>query len=56
MEFAITFREESKLVLTAKDGTMLNKGAQIAWNGAVGFLFLGVIAAAMLANALVEKR
>tara|TARA_R110000851_G_scaffold128408_1_gene260820 strand:+ start:271 stop:378 length:108 start_codon:yes stop_codon:yes gene_type:complete len=35
---------------------MFNKGLQIAWNGTVGVLFLGVIAVAMVANALLEER
>jgi len=35
---------------------MWDKGAQLAWNGAVGLLFLGVIAITMTANALFEDR
>jgi len=35
---------------------MWDKGVQLAWNGAVGLLFLGVIAVAMTANALLEDR
>jgi len=35
---------------------MLAKGAQIVWNGTVGFAFLGVIAVAIVANALIADR
>jgi len=35
---------------------MLDKGLQLAWNGVVGVIFLGVITAAMVANAFLEDR
>jgi hypothetical protein len=35
---------------------MWNKGVQIAWNTTVGFVFLGIIAATMAANSLLEDR
>jgi hypothetical protein len=35
---------------------MWDKGLQLAWNGAVGLLFLGLIAVTMTANALIEDR
>jgi len=35
---------------------LINKGLQLAWNGAVGIAFLGIIAATMVANSLLEKK
>jgi len=35
---------------------MIDKGLQIAWNGAVGLFFLGILATMMAAKALNEKR
>ena len=35
---------------------MLAKGAQIVWNGTVGLAFLGIIAVAIVANALIDNR
>ena len=35
---------------------MIDKGLQLVWNGAVGLVFLGILAAAMTAQAVLEKR
>jgi len=35
---------------------MWNKAVQLAWNGAVGLIFLGVIGFTMTAKAMIEKR
>ena len=35
---------------------MLGKGVQIAWNGITGLVFLGILAAAMVAKTVIERR
>ena len=37
-------------------GTMIEKGLQVVWNGAVGLFFLGVIGVTMAARAMIEKK
>jgi hypothetical protein len=35
---------------------MINKGAQLVWNAAVGFAFLALLGAVTAANSLVKDR
>jgi len=37
-------------------GDTMNKGLQLAWNGAVGLLFLGILTTTMVINAVIEDK